>query len=188
MDVRRPSSASIIASVGLFVALGGTALAAHHYLISSTGQIKPSVLRKLHGARGLPGPRGAPGPQGPSASIYTLPLKGLTSVTGPIVKVPPHAVEAATAVCPSGSRAISGGGSASIAAINVTEMRSTHDGWFIIVSNATPVTVNIHAEAQCSGAGQAVAARVPSVRRAWAAAELQRRVARIRSELDASKH
>ena len=38
---------NIVAWLALFVALGGTSIAAQHYLITSTSQIKPSVLKKL---------------------------------------------------------------------------------------------------------------------------------------------
>ena len=55
MHLRRPSPASIIASLALFVALGGTAIAARHYLITSTSQIKPSVLKELRGNAGANG-------------------------------------------------------------------------------------------------------------------------------------
>jgi len=67
--MRRPSI--WIATLALFVALGGSAAAAKHYLITSTSQIKPGVLSKLkgstgaQGAQGPPGPVGAAGAQGP---------------------------------------------------------------------------------------------------------------------------
>jgi hypothetical protein len=68
---------NLVAWLALFVALGGTSLAASHYLITSTKQIKPSVLKVLHGADGKPGPpgpagaagaRGATGPAGPQGN------------------------------------------------------------------------------------------------------------------------
>jgi hypothetical protein len=65
----KPSSATIISCIALFVALGGTSIAASHYLISSTSQIKPSVLAGLRGGRGPAGPagtQGATGSQGPA--------------------------------------------------------------------------------------------------------------------------
>ena len=55
---------NLVAWLALFVALGGTSLAASHFVITSTKQIKPSVIKKLKGNRGSTGPRGAQGPQG----------------------------------------------------------------------------------------------------------------------------
>jgi hypothetical protein len=61
---RRVSYANVAATLALFFALGGTAIAAHHYLLSSTKQIRPSVLRRLRGASGRAGPTGAAGSTG----------------------------------------------------------------------------------------------------------------------------
>jgi hypothetical protein len=64
----------LVAWLALFVALGGTSLAARHYLVNSTNQINPKVLKALKGKRGPAGPRGltggsgapgAPGKEGP---------------------------------------------------------------------------------------------------------------------------
>jgi hypothetical protein len=178
-----------VAWVALFVALGGTSAAATRYVITSTKQIKPTVLRKLHGARGRAGPAGAPGPQGPpgpAASVYSLSLRGLSTVTGPAVTVGPGAVESATALCPSGTRAISGGGSGGITDINISEMQASHLGWFIVVVNRTPIKVQIHAQAQCSGTGQAVAASASPAARATATREAEAAAGRLRRELLAS--
>jgi hypothetical protein len=71
MRPRRPSLATVLAALALFVSLGGTAVAARHYLITSTAQIRPSVLRQLHGRtgeRGAAGPQGPAGAQGPAGS------------------------------------------------------------------------------------------------------------------------
>lgn len=45
--MRKPSLGTSLASLALVVALGGTAVAASRYVISSTRQIRPSVLRQL---------------------------------------------------------------------------------------------------------------------------------------------
>lgn len=64
MRLRRPSPATAIASLALFVALGGTALATQNYLITSTTQIKPRVLKQLRGRAGAKGATGAQGKEG----------------------------------------------------------------------------------------------------------------------------
>ena len=61
---RRFSYANVAATLALVFAMSGGAYAAGRYLINSTKQINPKVLRKLHGARGAVGPIGAVGPQG----------------------------------------------------------------------------------------------------------------------------
>jgi hypothetical protein len=74
--MKRLSPASVIALVALFFALGGTAIAARHYLITSTSQIKPSVLKEL---RGKIGTEGSTGPQGVGSSG----ANGAPGATGP---------------------------------------------------------------------------------------------------------
>lgn len=63
--------ANAAATLALMFAMSGSALAASHYLITSTKQISPKVLKSLKGksgstgATGESGPAGPPGPQGP---------------------------------------------------------------------------------------------------------------------------
>ena len=71
MHLRRPSPASIIAVLALFFALGGTAIAAHHYLITNAKQIKPSVLKKLKGNAGKNGKNGTNGTNGKNGAPGT---------------------------------------------------------------------------------------------------------------------
>lgn len=63
----------VISVIALVFAMTSGAFAAK-YLITSTKQIKPSVLKKLKGAAGPAGQTGAQGAQGP---------QGLTGATGP---------------------------------------------------------------------------------------------------------
>jgi hypothetical protein len=62
---RHLSYANVTATLALVFAMSGGALAAKHYLINSTGQINPKVLKKLRGRTGLPGISGLEGPAGP---------------------------------------------------------------------------------------------------------------------------
>ena len=55
----------IVAIVALCFSMTGTGIAASHYIISSTSQIKPSVRHALRGAAGSQGPIGIQGIQGP---------------------------------------------------------------------------------------------------------------------------
>jgi hypothetical protein len=61
---RRLSYANVTASLALFFAMSGGALAARHYLLNSTKQISPKVLRALKGNTGRPGPEGKAGQEG----------------------------------------------------------------------------------------------------------------------------
>jgi hypothetical protein len=59
------SYANVTATLALVFAMSGGAMAAKHYLINSTGQINPKVLKKLRARTGSPGPTGKDGPVGP---------------------------------------------------------------------------------------------------------------------------
>ena len=62
------SYANIASTLALVFAMAGGAIAANHYLINSTRQINPVVLKKLKGASGKPGARGATGATGAAGS------------------------------------------------------------------------------------------------------------------------
>src|ERR1700684_522797 len=65
----RVSPTTVIASLALVFAMTGGAYAAKKYLITSTKQISPSVLKSLQGKAGpagANGPAGPAGPQGPA--------------------------------------------------------------------------------------------------------------------------
>jgi Collagen triple helix repeat (20 copies) len=61
---RRLSYANVTATLALVFAMSGGALAANHYLITSTKQINPKVLKKLKGNAGKTGATGATGATG----------------------------------------------------------------------------------------------------------------------------
>lgn len=63
---RRITYANVAATLALVFSMSGGALAANHYLINSTKQINPKVLKKLQGHRGRSGAKGATGATGPT--------------------------------------------------------------------------------------------------------------------------
>jgi hypothetical protein len=79
---------SLVAIAALVLALSGGAWAAQRYLITSTKQISPKVLKALKGKRGAngvngaPGPAGAQGPQGPKGPAGTPGTAGVKGETG----------------------------------------------------------------------------------------------------------
>ncbi len=79
---RRPSPSLAIALVALFFALGSGAAAANHYLITSTKQIKPSVLKTLKGAKGPTGAQGMTGATGAQGATGATGAQGTTGATG----------------------------------------------------------------------------------------------------------
>jgi hypothetical protein len=62
---RRFTYANVAITITLLFAMSGGAYAAKRYIITSTKQISPSVLKTLRGAAGKPGTPGATGPAGP---------------------------------------------------------------------------------------------------------------------------
>jgi hypothetical protein len=93
---QRLSYANVTATLALFFAMSGGALAAKHYLLTSTKQISPKVLKALKGnqgprgltgaigatgatgAPGAAGKEGAPGKEGPAGPYPTVLASGAT--------------------------------------------------------------------------------------------------------------
>lgn len=59
--LRRPAPATLISLVALFFSMSGAAFAAKHYMLNSTSQINPKVLKALKGKRGPRGTQVRPG-------------------------------------------------------------------------------------------------------------------------------
>jgi hypothetical protein len=81
---RHLTYANITATLALVFAMSGGALAAKHYLITSTGQISPKVLKNLRHKAGPRGPTGAAGPagkEGPSGKSVSAAASGSGSST-----------------------------------------------------------------------------------------------------------
>jgi hypothetical protein len=114
---RRLSYANVAATLALVFAMSGGAIAAKHYLISSTTQISPKVLKKLKGRTGKQGPagrEGTPGREGPAGKAGANGERGPSAAFD--VKKPeevnfpetPEFVTVASRSLPAGSYAVTG--------------------------------------------------------------------------------
>ena len=98
----RLTYANVTATLALVFAMSGGAIAAKHYLLSSTSQIKPSVLKKLRGATGVAGTPGAPGGPGREGPQGKQGEAGKTGERGPSEA---FAAQAPAVAFPSGANA-----------------------------------------------------------------------------------
>jgi hypothetical protein len=110
---------TLVALLAMLVLTGG-AFAASRYLITSTHQIKPSVLAQLRGHRGLAGARGPQGPngdagaQGPAGAGAQGPagISGYQVVTSSVTEGsnPTQITDLdVVATCPAGKVSLGGG-------------------------------------------------------------------------------
>jgi hypothetical protein len=84
---RRLCYANVVATLALVFAMSGGALAAGHYLLTSTSQVSPKVLKALKGKPGQAGPagvQGSQGAQGPAGSTGAQGPKGETGAAGAV--------------------------------------------------------------------------------------------------------
>jgi hypothetical protein len=84
--MKRPSLPTVLSATALFFSLAGAGLAADRYIITSTSQIKPSVLRNLE-SRGSAGPKGERGPAGAQGATGAQGLEGSSgaaAASGPL--------------------------------------------------------------------------------------------------------
>ena len=186
MHSRRPSPALILAGLALFIALSGSALAAGHFIITSTRQIKPSVLRALHGARGATGTQGATGSTGPQGPAGPVNLSTLKIVRAPVVRVAPQTEMKSVATCPSGTHVVSGGAWTGLSFVIYSEMSEDHQSWITFVFNnntkASEIEPYLEAIAYCATTGGAVAASAPGAAHARAVREADALLGRFRRE------
>jgi hypothetical protein len=91
---RHLSYANIAATLALVFSMSAGAVAATHYLINSTNQINPNVLRKLKGKTGATGATGVPGPGGKEGS------PGKTGSAGAIVATTAFNTNSGTNILP----------------------------------------------------------------------------------------
>jgi hypothetical protein len=83
---RHLNYANVAATVALVFSMSGAAVAARHFLITSTRQLSPAVRRALRsrdGRRGPPGPSGPTGPRGPQGNHGAPGLPGMEGPRGP---------------------------------------------------------------------------------------------------------
>ena len=142
--MKRPSAALVVAGAALFVSVAGTGAAATHYLITSTSQIKPSVLAQL---------RGRTGPKGP---IGTFTAHDLHVIVGAHVTLGtyPNANDSATAfaTCPANTSIVSGGYSTNLVTGHITISQPYGNGWAVTaINDDVIVTPYIGAIAVCAG-------------------------------------
>lgn len=79
---KRLTYANVVMTLALVFAMTGGAYAAKRYLITSTKQISPKVLKQLKGKRGPAGPAGAAGPQGPQGPVGEKGAPGANGTNG----------------------------------------------------------------------------------------------------------
>jgi hypothetical protein len=164
---RHLSYANVAATLALVFAMSGGALAAKHYLINSTNQINPKVLRKLKGntgktgstgQQGASGPQGAAGINGKDGTNGSNGTNGATKVTvrtatGPAVKE--KELSTAAVVCEPGEHMTGGG--VDVTDINfevVEESYPNGNQWVATVRNtatgAPTLIVSAKAYAMCA--------------------------------------
>jgi hypothetical protein len=135
----------IVACLAFFVASTGTGIAAGHYLITSTKQIKPSVLTKLKGAKGPQGSQGAQGAQGATGSSG---IASIVEVQGADLTLPVDGFGGAPlATCPAGYVVVGTGWNGVFGDIGgfVKSYHTFVGGWFDNEYALISLTVNVQA-------------------------------------------
>jgi hypothetical protein len=108
--------ANVASTFALVFAMSGGALAAKHYLLTSTSQIKPSVLTALKGRSGPHGATGATGAQGPAGPTGPQGTAG----AGTAGAAGANGTSVTSGVLPSGNASCKEGGSEFVSASGKT--------------------------------------------------------------------
>jgi hypothetical protein len=82
---KRFTYANVTATLALVFAMSGGALAASHYVITSTKQISPKVVKALKGQNGAAGAAGPAGPAGPAGAAGAAGAAGKEGPAGSAV-------------------------------------------------------------------------------------------------------
>ena len=154
------SYANVVATLALLFAMSGGALAVKHYVINSTKQINPKVLRALkgkNGANGAPGPVGAIGPQGPRGLQGPAGERGPSGISHYQVVAGPAEPgtgvgsnqASAMAECPSGTKPLGGGPEAVTGETNKLSLQwsiPTGTGWWVstVSASTSAYTIRVH--------------------------------------------
>lgn len=160
--LKRPSHATVVAYLALFVALGGSAYAASQLGKNSVGtkqlkvgavtqnKIGESAQKALQGASG---PRGETGTRGPAGATNVTVRNSLTETVGP------SQVVQGTALCGTGEKAVGGGMEWEEAAVNgmvlveslpFTPGGGPPTGWLAIGANETGATKHFRVRVVCA--------------------------------------
>ena len=135
--MRRPSPATVVAALALFVSLTGTGAAARHLL---TGRdIQDRSIHSVDIAL-----------RAQAAMVKRFGGTSARSIHGRPVILIPGAVKTVYAVCPRATRATGGGYFAGDAAIMATAATSRGTRWYVIARNTTTKPVEVSAYAVCA--------------------------------------
>jgi hypothetical protein len=166
----RLTYANVMATIAVFFSLGGSALAAKHYLITSTNQVSPKVLKKLKGAtgpqgtkgdtgtagdRGPAGIAGAGGPPGTPGADGATGMSGYEVVVGNVAAGSQTGFNVAdsTATCPGSKRVVGGGFMSGANNVDVYTVYSQPDlagtAWFVRTAKPTTTPYTTTAYAIC---------------------------------------
>ena len=154
--MKRPSPAIVIATVALFFSMAGAGIAASHYLITSTSQIKPSVLKSLRGKQGPSGAPGSAGQAGATGPAGVVTASAITDVAGPQQTLCAYGSSCdsatSTAACPSGTTVISGGWSGTVSGGSTTiDEPNGSTGWTVTIVNSSTLATGVFAaEVECA--------------------------------------